>query len=80
MENNKLDNLIPAVEFPKKFSFMSMGLLRKYINEEKYNGFDKVIVRIGRKILIDTNAFFAWLKEKNPNWAINEEDNTNGGK
>lgn len=66
------NNLIYAVDIPKTYSFITLGMLRKLIFHAEYNGFNKVIVRIGRRVLIDIDAFFEWLKEKNPDWAINE--------
>jgi len=37
--------------------------LRRLIFNSAINGFDKVIIRIGRRVLIDEKAFFEWVKE-----------------
>jgi hypothetical protein len=31
---------------------------------EEANGFSKVIVRIGRRVLLDERAFFEWAREQ----------------
>lgn len=38
------------------------GGLRHLVFYEKTNGFDKVVVRAGKRILIDEAAFFKWLR------------------
>lgn len=37
--------------------------LRAYIYKSGANGFDKVFIRVGKRILIDEKAFFDWVKE-----------------
>ncbi len=67
--NKKFNNLIYATELSKIFSFMTDGLTRKLIFYSDTNGFDKVVVRIGRRVLIDLEEFFKWLQAHNPKWA-----------
>lgn len=41
------------------------GGLRYWIFHADKNGFDKVIRRAGRKVLIDEKSFFTWLDDQN---------------
>lgn len=56
--------LIPLTEWPKYHSWPPIGGLRHLVFCAKENGFDKVIRRAGRRILIDEQAFFQWLDEQ----------------
>ena len=53
--------LIPVASWPKYHEWPSAGGLRWYIYNAKSNGFDAVIRRVGRRVLIDERAFFAWV-------------------
>jgi hypothetical protein len=48
-----------------KFPAFTQGALRNLIFNSKANGFDAVMVRIGRRVLIDENAFFVWVDSLN---------------
>jgi hypothetical protein len=52
-------------QFVKRHDWCREGGLRYQIFHSKENGFDQCIVRIGSKILINEEAFFRWLDEKN---------------
>ncbi len=41
------------------------GGIRALIFRAKYNGFNRCIRRIGRKILISKSAFSRWIEEQN---------------
>lgn len=41
------------------------GGLRHLVFHSKTNGFDKVVKRVGKKVLIDEKAFFEWVQEQN---------------
>jgi hypothetical protein len=56
--------LIPANEWPKSHAWPPIGGLRHLIFHAKTNGFDAVIRRIGRRVLIDECAFFEWIEEE----------------
>lgn len=56
-------SFIPVSEWEKKHPWPKVGGLRHLIFHSKRNGFNKVIVRAGRRILIDEAAFFQWLDE-----------------
>jgi hypothetical protein len=42
-----------------------MGGLRYLVFNSRQNGFEKCLRRVGRRILIDEQAFFAWVDEQN---------------
>jgi hypothetical protein len=45
--------------------FATEGGIRHLIFHSETNGFYKVIRRLGRRILIDEEAFFIWLNNEN---------------
>lgn len=56
--------LVPANEWPKRHAWPPIGGLRHLIFHAKSNGFDAVIRRVGRRVLIDEGAFFDWVEGK----------------
>lgn len=56
------NRLIPASKWPEYHPWPPPGGLRHLIFHANSNGFSAVIVRIGRRVLIDEAAFFAWAK------------------
>ena len=50
-----------------KYPAFTVGGLRSLIFNENSNGLAKsgAVVRIGRKVLIDENLFFAWVQAQN---------------
>jgi hypothetical protein len=57
--------LIPVTEWNRFHVWPTTNGLRYYIFNAEFNGFDKVINRVGRRLLIDEEAFFTWVKEQN---------------
>ena len=57
--------LIPVTEWNKFQPWPPVGGLRHLIFNARTNGFDKVIRRVGRRILIDEKKFFEFVEEKN---------------
>lgn len=53
--------LIPVPKWNEHHEWPPQGGLRHLIFNSKTNGFDRVIRRIGRRVLIDEEAFFAWV-------------------
>ncbi len=51
-------------EWCKRNSWPPIGGLRHLIFYAETNGFNKVIRRCGRRVLINEAAFHAWLEEK----------------
>jgi hypothetical protein len=54
--------LIPVPDWNKYHDWPPIGGLRHLIFHAKRNGFDRVLRRIGRRILIDEAAFFDWAR------------------
>jgi hypothetical protein len=52
--------LIPASDWAKHHTWPPTGGLRHLIFFADTHGFNKVIRRIGRRVLIDEAAFFDW--------------------
>ena len=57
--------LIPATEWAAHHSWPPLGGLRHLIFHADTNGFNKVIKRVGRRVLIDEAAFFEWVERQN---------------
>ena len=55
-----LPQLIPVTHWNERHPWPSAGGLRHLIFFADTNGFNKVIRRIGRRVLIDEAAFFEW--------------------
>lgn len=55
---------IPVARWNDYHPWPPIGGLRYLIFHEKSNGFSSCVVRIGRKVLIDEEAFFAWVKSQ----------------
>ena len=57
---NPQTQLIPVTVWPEHHFWPSVPGLRYLIFNAKRNGFDAVIRRIGRRVLIDEAAFYEW--------------------
>ena len=57
--------LIPASDWPQHHAWPPIGGLRHLIFFAESNGFDGVIRRVGRRVLIDEELFFAWVERTN---------------
>jgi hypothetical protein len=66
MSTEQQSRLIPLTQWPQHHSWPPIGGLRHLVFHRKSNGFDKVIRRAGKRILIDEAAFFEWVAEQNP--------------
>lgn len=58
-------NLIPLTEWNTHHAWPPIGGLRHLVFHAKSNGFDQAIRRVGRRVLIDEDAFFEWVEEQN---------------
>lgn len=65
LPQNPIDDLIPLTQWPKRHPWPPLGGLRHLVFHEKTNGFDKVIRRVGKRILISEAAFRAWVEKQN---------------
>lgn len=61
----KIGRLIPLTEWPNHHLYPPIGGLRHLVFHASENGFEKVIRRVGRRVLIDEQAFFEWVREQN---------------
>ena len=66
MNKNNLQSirLIPVPKWNDYHDWPPQGGLRHLIFNAEKNGFNSVIRRIGRRVLIDEAAFFQWVKEQ----------------
>lgn len=58
--------LIPATKWSEYHPWPTQSALRHLCFHARKNGFDRVIRRIGRRVLIDERQFFRWVEEQNP--------------
>jgi hypothetical protein len=61
---DKTTRLLTVTGWAKEHSWPPEGGLRHLIFFARTNGFDKVIRRIGRRVLIDEAAFFQWAEKQ----------------
>ncbi len=61
----KQSNLIPVTKWNNYHEYPTTGALRALIFNADKNGFNKVIRRIGGRVLIREDAFFDWVEETN---------------
>lgn len=57
--------LIPVSKWNDEHKWPPIGGLRHLIFFAAENGFNEVIKRVGRRVLIDEAAFFQWVESKN---------------
>jgi hypothetical protein len=55
--------LIAVPAWNKYHEWPPVGGLRHLIFHAKRNGFDHVVRRVGRRVLLDEAAFFAWVEK-----------------
>ena len=62
-----IPNLLTVSQFGKQFPAFREGGLRHQIFHEEANGLAEAgaIVRIGTKVLIDVDRYFAWVRAQN---------------
>lgn len=61
------NRLIPVTAWNKHHPWPPIGGLRHLIFHAKSNGFNQVIRRVGRRVLIDEIAFFDWASAQGGN-------------
>jgi hypothetical protein len=66
MENPTATRLIPVNEWNQFHQWPPVGGLRHLIFNATRNGFNAVVRRVGRRVLIDETAFFEWVKKQSP--------------
>lgn len=73
---SQTSRLIPVTLWPEHHAWPPLGGLRHLIFNAKTNGFNSCIVRIGRRVLIDEEAFFQWASNQGKEA---QKDNYNPG-
>jgi hypothetical protein len=61
---NSETRYIPVTKWHEYHIWPTIGGLRALIFNKNKNGFDKVIKKVGGRILIDEAAFFEWIKNR----------------
>jgi hypothetical protein len=61
---NSVARLIPLTQWPQHHPWPPIGGLRHLVFFSKTNGFDRVVRRVGRRVLIDEAEFFRWVEER----------------
>lgn len=56
--------LIPLVDWPNHHPWPSVAGLRHLVFNAHRNGFDVVIRRVGRRVLLDEASFFNWVEAR----------------
>lgn len=56
--------LIPVSKWNDHHEWPPQGGLRHLIFNAKTNGFDRVVKRAGRRVLLDETAFFQWVESQ----------------
>lgn len=65
MQNDLQSRLIPLTEWPQHHSWPPVGGLRHLVFYASENGFDRVVRRVGKRVLIDEKEFFSWVNDLN---------------
>lgn len=65
LEKREKKSLIPVTKWNDYHPWPPEGGLRHLIFHEHENGFSDCVVRIGRRVLIDEERFFAWARSQN---------------
>ncbi len=54
--------LLSVTQFCERYEWATVGGIRHLLFNRETNGFNKCVVRLGRKILLNEEAVFAWLQ------------------
>ncbi|MCL4687197.1 MAG: hypothetical protein KJ007_01380 [Burkholderiales bacterium] len=63
MTTSHTTRFIPVTEWGNHHPWPPLGGLRHLVFNAKDNGFDQVVRKIGRRVLIDEAAFVRWVNE-----------------
>ncbi|STX50474.1 Uncharacterised protein [Legionella busanensis] len=58
---DKNPRYIPVPDWDKYHHWPTIAALRSYIFNKKTNGFEKVVIKLGKRVLINEAAFFEWV-------------------
>ena len=62
--DKQITRYIPVTKWNEFHQWPPIGGLRHLIFKADQNGFNKVIKRCGRRVLIDEAAFFQWIEKE----------------
>lgn len=65
MEKERLTRYLPVSKWNKYHEWPSVSGLRNLIYIKHKNGFDKVVKKVGKTVLLDEAAFFEWIENQN---------------
>lgn len=61
-EHPQPPRLLTVRQFAESHEWPSQAALRNLIFHRKTNGFHSVVLRVGRRILLDEQKFFEWVR------------------
>lgn len=61
----QVPRLVTVKQCVEQGIYPNEGGLRSIIFNAEFNGFNKVIKRINRRVFIDVEAFYKWVEEQN---------------
>ncbi|QBR85392.1 hypothetical protein E3983_10245 [Legionella israelensis] len=59
--SRKETRYIPVPRWDKYHDWPTISALRNLIFNKKTNGLEKVVIKVGKRVLIDEAAFFDWV-------------------
>lgn len=62
-KNKPGERIIPLTKWNDYHSYPPIGGLRHLVFFGHQNGFNKVVIRAGRRILLDEKKYFEWLRD-----------------
>ena len=62
MKKEPTRRLIPLAQWNDYHDWPTIGGLRHYAFMRHKNGFDKVLSKVGKRLLIDEEKFFEWVR------------------
>ena len=65
MTNDTKTRYIPVPQWAEYYPWPSVTGLRALIQYRAKNGFDKAVVKIGKRVLIDEQQFLLWVEKRN---------------
>ena len=57
--------LLTVKQFCHEYPAFTHGGVRWLLFHREENGLERAVVKVGRRVLIDVDAFFRWLNEQN---------------
>ena len=58
--------LLTVKQFCQEHPAFTQGGMRWLLFHRQQNGLERAVVKVGRRVLIDVEEFFAWINEQNP--------------